>query len=1017
MASTATGDGGGLRVLYADDRRYAPVRVLGEGHTARVLLATDPAGDQVAIKAMKDDISLSPREFMSEADRLQALRRQERELFPDRPDSQSAFPTVLDRDPDERFFVMEVAPGRPLSRIFSNRQIVRPEQAVGITIRVGEALMVATSLGLRAQDLKSDAIFWDHVSGRVVILDWNVVADSRMPETGWLPADLRTTASYLDALLAGGETVSEWSGRIYDPPARWGRYYRALRLSLEDLVRHPEGAHLEEFLSTLLAVEAMLGDRPENLLEFVKACLLDARDADDDERIGLADQAAAAAEIALATRDPALMMDGRALLAQAEELAGADGQLIARLWAAVRQADESGGFDIGKSLETYRLRALAAVARRAPGYAGEAHRIAVAMAMLKWDEAARQIGALRALLTDHPSVSSLLSDLEHEAKGLRDGRAGLVSLDAGDKEKARAQIAEGLASLSKVRYHDALVERFPMLREQFAALPAPAARKTEVDQTELAVQAARRRFARQGRVSLEGFEQYADAPGVRELEALQRAWDEADPPGADSPPHPAEVIPVVVDAMQLAAAQRGCFPLSRIEKLFDRIAENMDLRLRTVDREVADKVRTDADALGDACRSVTDALRDTDLDRGWTTEAVDALKTWRRRFRERSERASEAHQTLSLYVRGLDKLGADAGLAGRAELLTRLQRRRPEDDTVKRLMAELRIELDEAEQRRPGDADVQAARRVLDPMAPTAAAMPTGAAISDARTLPNRFPAGGERVGLERPVRDRPAERSDRRAAPPADRRTPPRRTPPPPARRQDSKTTWIALSAVVVLLVIGAFIVLRPPPDPGPEAPPVDGKSAAQLEAERAAALAAQKAEADRIAAEKAAADAKAAADQAAAQPPIDEKAADEKAAADQAAADAKAAEERAAAEKAAAEKAAAEKAAAEKAAAERAAAQKAARPKPPRARAPRETEEERARRLMRERATKLREQMEKERAARAKAAEAESRRRAPDEKSDGKSAPPKPTAPTPKPPKPKQDGDSKPAYLTDDW
>ena len=32
------------------------------------------------------------------------------------------------------------------------------------------------------------------------------------------------------------------------------------------------------------------------------------------------------------------------------------------------------------------------------------------------------------------------------------------------------------------------------LREQFAALPAPVARKTEVDQAELAVQAARRRF-------------------------------------------------------------------------------------------------------------------------------------------------------------------------------------------------------------------------------------------------------------------------------------------------------------------------------------------------------------------------------------------------------------------------------------------------------------------------------------------------------------------------------------------
>ncbi len=972
MSGTATD---GLRVLYADDRRYAPIRVLGEGHTARVLLATDPAGDQVAIKAMKEDISLTPRDFMQEADRLQALRRQERELFPDRPDSQSAFPKVLDRDPAERFFVMEVAPGRPLARLFSNRQIVRPEQAVGITIRIGEALTTATSLGLRAQDLKSDAIFWDHVSGRVVILDWNVVADSRKPETGWLPADLRTTASYLDALLAGGETVSEWSGRIYDPPSRWSRYYRAIRLLLEDLIQHPDGARLDEFLSTLMAVEAMLGDRPENLLGFVKACLLDAREAGDDDRVGLAEQAAAAVEIALATRDQALQMDGRALLAQSEEISGPDGQLIGRLWAAVKSADEAGGFDIGKSLESYHLRALAAVSRRAPGYAGEAHEIAKAMANLDWSEAAKQITALRQRLTDHPSVSSLLGDLEHEAKGLRDGRAGMKALDAGKKDEARQLIADGLASLSKVRYAEALYERFPMLREQFTALPAPAARKTEVDQSELAVQAARRRFARQGKVSLEGFEQYAEAPGVRELQALQQAWDRTDPPGAETPPHPAEVIPDVVTAMNLSAAQRGCFPLHRAEKLFDRIIENMDLRLRTTEREITDKVRTDADGLSEGARAVTDALRDTDLDRGWSTEALDALKTWRRRFRERSERASEAHQTLSLYVRGLDKLGHEAGLAGRAELLTRLQRRRPEDETVKRLMSDLRVELDEAEQRRPNDPDVQAARRVLDPMsAPAAAAMPAGAAISDARTLPNRLPASM----MAPPVRRRP---------------TPPSEPPPgrvPSQRKQkDARNTWIALSVLVVVVVVAAIVLLRPPPGPAEVTPP---EKSAPTEAEKAAAAAAEKAAAE--AAEKAAAE-KAAAEAA-------EKEAAEKAAAEAAE---KEAAEKAAAE--AAEKEAAEKAAAEAAARKRSRARSRSR-KPP---ARRETEDQRNKRLMLERARKLREQIEREKKARQGAGGGSKK-----PSDDKPAASEKPKAPTPKPPKPK-DGDSKPSYLTDDW
>ncbi len=974
----------GLRVLYADDRRYAPVRVLGEGHTARVLLATDPAGDQVAIKAMKDDISLSPRAFMQEADRLQALRRQERELFPDRPDSQSGFPKVLDRDPDERFFVMEVAPGRPLARLFSNRQIVRPEQAVGITIRIGEALTTATSLGLRAQDLKSDAIFWDHVSGRVVILDWNVVADSRAPETGWLPADLRTTASYLDALLAGGETVSEWSGRIYDPPGRWSRYYRAVRLLLEDLVRHPEGASLDEFLSTLMAVEAMLGDRPENLLGFVKACLLDAREASDDDRVGLSEQAAAAAEIALAARDQALQMDGRALLAQAEEIAGPDGQLITRLWAAVKSADEAGGFDIGKSLESYHLRALAAVSRRAPGYAREAHGIATAMANLDWSEAAKQITGLRTRLADHPSVSSLLGDLEHEAKGLRDGRAGLALLDAGDKEKARALIADGLASLSKVRYHDALYERFPMLREQFTALPAPAARKTEVDQSELAVQAARRRFARQGRVSLEGFEQYADAPGVRELQALQRAWDETDTPGAETPPHPAEVVPAIVSAMKLSAGQRGCFPLNRAEKLFDRVLENMDLRLRTVDREATDRVRTDADGLGEACRAVSDALRDTDLDRGWSTEALDALKTWRRRFRERSERASEAHQTLSLYVRGLDKLGNEAGLAGRAELLTRLQRRRPEDDTVKRLMSDLRVELDEAEQRRAGDPDVQAARRVLDPLsAPAAAAIPSGAAISDARTLPNRLPAS-----MMSPP--------ERRTTPPPERTRTPRPAAPPP-RQQDQKTVWIALSALVVVAVIAAIVLLRPPPEPRDPEKPTPEKTVTGAE-KGAAATPDPAAEKKRLEAE------------------AEKKRLEAEAEKKRLEAEAEQKRLAAEAEKKRLEEEAAEKKRQEEEAAAAAAAQarKARRSRTRRTR-PRETEDQRARRLMRERAEKLREQIEREKAAREKAASPDSRRK-PD--GAGTKAPDKekPKAPTPKPPETKEGG-SKPAYLTDDW
>ena len=394
----------GLQVLYAEDRRYTPVRVLGEGHTARVLLATDPSGAQVAIKAVKENSSLNPREFMMEADRLQTLRRKERELFPDRPAARSAFPSVIDRDPEERFFVMEVAPGRPLSRLFSNRQIVRPEQAVAITVRIGEALQVASELGLRAQDLKSDAIFWDHVTDRVVLVDWNVVADNTVADYGsWLPTDLRLTASYLDALLAGGETVSEWRGRIYDAPARWKRYFRALRLSLEDLVRHPDGATLTEFLSTLRAVQAMLGDQPENLLEFVRNCLIEARDVEDEMRPALAEQAAAAAEIALLTRNQALVMDGRALLGQAEDLGGPEGNLISRLWRSVEEADEAGGFDVGKALEIYRLRALAAVARRAPGYAGEASEIARHMARLEWAQAAKRIGALRSQLAEHPA--------------------------------------------------------------------------------------------------------------------------------------------------------------------------------------------------------------------------------------------------------------------------------------------------------------------------------------------------------------------------------------------------------------------------------------------------------------------------------------------------------------------------------------------------------------------------------------------------------------------------------------
>lgn len=995
MARTNTDNtGDGLRVLYADDRRYAPVRVLGEGHTARVLLATDPSGDQVAIKAMKDDITLSPRAFMEEADRLQALRRKERELHPDRPDSQSAFPTVLDRDPGDRFFVMEVAPGRPLARLFSNRQLVRPEQAVTITIRIGEALRIASALGLRAQDLKSDAIFWDHVSGRVVILDWNVVADSRLPDTGWLPADLRTTASYLDALLAGGETVSEWSGRIYDPPARWSRYYRALRLSLEDLVAHPDGISLDEFLSTLMAVEAMLGDQPENLLDFVRACLLDAREADDDERTALADQAAAAAEIALATRAFALMLDARGLLGQAEELAGPEGQTIARLWTCVKTADEAGGFDAGKSLEIYRLRALASVARRAPGYAGDAFEIARRLARLEWDEAARRIGSLRGQLADHPAISSLLQDLEHESKGLRDGRAGLAAIDTGDRERARALLAEGLAELSKVRYHDKLLERFPMLREQFATLPAPATRKSDVDQTELAVQAARRRFARQGRLSIEGLTQNGADSRLSALEALGRAWDDTDTPTQDSRPPINDVMPALLHAMELSAAQRGCFPLNRAEKTFDRIIENLDARLQTTERAGADTVRSDADAIGDHCRQISEALRDTDLDRAWATEAVDALKTWRRRFRERTERASETHQTLSLYVRGIEKLGPETGFAGRADLLTRLQRRRPEDPTVKRLMSELRAELDDAEQRRPDDADVQAARRVLDPLSASAVAAvagvpaTSGAMISDARTIPNRVP-----TELAPPPRA-PVVTSAARVTPPVAPR-------PAPTHAGASKATWIAASALVVLVVFAAWVFLRPDPvrpgdpavNPTPDTPatviPSDDPAAQRAAAEKAAA---EKAAADLAAAEKAAADLAA------------------KTAADKAAADlaAKAAADKAAADKAAADKAAADKAAADLAA--KAAAEKPT-PRPPAGRrraTPRETEDQRMQRLAEENARQLREKLAREGAG-----------------GDPAPKPPTPKPPTPKPdddkpdpqPKPKTDDGKKPSYLTDDW
>lgn len=699
-----------LPVLYADDRRYVTTRQIGKGSTANIYLAVDPEGRQVALKVLKADSAVRPRAFMREADRLQALRRKERELFPDR--DHSAFPEVRDRDPGERFFVAEVAQGRPLSRVFSHRQIMRPDQAVAVAIAIGEALQVVSALGLRNRDLKSDAIFWNPATGRVVVVDWNAVGQAQRGDHVWLSTDVRVTASYLDALLAGGEHTAEWSAPFTTPPARWAEYYRALRLALEDLLRFPGEADLDGFLSTLRAVESMLSDRPDQLLDFVTQCLLDARaETSDEGRTGLAEQALAAVEIGMQTDHGPTRMRGVALQGQAEDIQR-EGDVIVQLWNAISAEESDASFEAGETLEALRLRALAAFVRRAPGYVDEAYSIARHFARLEWQLALAVITSLTKRLEPHSELETLLKGLEAEARGLSGAYVALETMESGEPGRARTLLADGLAALAGSRYGELLLTRFGHLRTLFDHLE-PAEPVSRVDDIDVGLAVLRRQFAVDGSVDPAALQALGEGDATRVFSELIRAWDEVDQSGSKETGE--SLVSALVYALKMSAGQRGSVPLARSLPALGRAATGFEGRIGGVNLEEARSAATDAENLRDALAALGDAIADTDLPESWQVEAKPYVQGWLARSTNLVERTQEALQSLTLYRKGLAELGDDPPLAQRVELLLRLERRRPEDRTIGDLLMGARRRVEEGLRTGKPSEDLLTARRLLFP--------------------------------------------------------------------------------------------------------------------------------------------------------------------------------------------------------------------------------------------------------------------------------------------------------------
>lgn len=252
-------------------RRWEVVRTLGRGATSAVYGVVDVEESDESVFALKHAFDVEQARLPDEWARLARYVEREELLFGRR--GRSRFPTVRDADPEGRFFVMDLVEGVSLVDLLAGARRLTARERVALVVEVAEALVVVEDLGDVALDLKADAIYWHPDTGRVTIIDWNVVASH---DGVTRRHHARRLASILDALFAEAP-VEALSGSA--PPERWTAYPRVIRRLVRFLYHSAPGAR--EAAEQIAQVDVSMGLAADACLERAVAAMRDAGHEDD----------------------------------------------------------------------------------------------------------------------------------------------------------------------------------------------------------------------------------------------------------------------------------------------------------------------------------------------------------------------------------------------------------------------------------------------------------------------------------------------------------------------------------------------------------------------------------------------------------------------------------------------------------------------------------------------------------------------------------------------------------------
>jgi serine/threonine protein kinase len=165
-----------------------PIRVLGGGGSAEVVLAREPALQRlVAVKVLRRELS---------ADAV-ARQRFEREA---QSAARIVHPSVtaiyrVGRTPDDRpFIVMEYVEGRTLADLLATAEPPPQQRALDVLAAVAEALAAAHERGIIHRDVRPGNVFIENRTGRVVLGDFGIAA---LLETGAAAATRLTAAGMM----------------------------------------------------------------------------------------------------------------------------------------------------------------------------------------------------------------------------------------------------------------------------------------------------------------------------------------------------------------------------------------------------------------------------------------------------------------------------------------------------------------------------------------------------------------------------------------------------------------------------------------------------------------------------------------------------------------------------------------------------------------------------------------------------------------------------------------------------